>query len=420
MPLTDTQIKKSKVNGKVQKLNDGDGLRLEVTKAGKKYFKYRIRANGKDTNITIGLYPSMTLAEARVKRDEIKAMIKQGIDPIRQKQQAKAEQKAIEHELEQRLTFTQLFELWHDHNESDWDYNYAIDIRNRITQHLLPALGSLFIDEVTPQHIIYALKKMEAKGLGDSIKKVQQNASRIFRYGVGLGLCAFDPVRDIPAGDIFKKTKKKNLSHLTKPQDLYQLLNAIDAYLGDIATATALKLAPHVFLRPSELSGLRWDEVTLTNTKIGDTTLENGAILIEGKRMKMKRPHVVPLSKQAKELLHIMEAFKESGPFVFPSPRNPSRPIHRDSLGAGLKRIGFRGKQTAHGFRHTASTLLNEQGFNRDHIEKQLAHEAGDVRHDYNKAEYLLKRAKMMQAWSDYLTGLKSETNAILLNRKEA
>jgi integrase len=410
MPLRDTKIRNAKSNGKVQKLNDGDGLRLEISKAGTKAFKYRYQVNGKDTNITLGTYPNLSLADARTKRDKIKADIRNGIDPIKSKNDAKRKQIEIEKTQKQRLTFNQLFEQWHNHQESGWTYKYAVDVRNRITQHLLPTLGSSFIDEVTPQQIIYTLKQMEAKGLGDSIRKVQQYASRIFRYGVGLGLCIVDPVRDIPAGDIFKKQTKQNLAHLTKPSDLYQLLNAIDTYLGDIATTTALKLAPHVFLRPSELAGLRWSEIDLNNN----------LITIEAERMKMKRPHIVPLSKQAKELIQSMEAFKESSQFVFPSPRTTTRHINEQSLNAGLKRLGFGGKHTAHGFRHTASTLLNEQGFNRDWVEMQLAHSSGDsVRGTYNKAEYLTGRVKMIQAWSNHLDGLKTGVDVVHIHRNK-
>jgi integrase len=408
MPLTDTKIKKAKPNGKVQKLSDGDGLRLEITKAGTKAFKYRYQVNGKDSNITLGTYPALSLANARTKRDEIKASVRQGINPIKCQREAMLKRIADEQAQKQRLTFNQLFEQWHDHNESGWTYKYAMDVRNRITQHLLPTLGDSFIDEITPQQVIYTLKQMESKGLGDSIRKVQQYASRMFRYGVGLGLCNVDPVRDIPTGDIFKKQTKQNLAHLTKPTDLYQLLNALDTYLGDISTATALKLAPHVFLRPIELAGLRWGEVDL----------KNNLITIEGERMKMKRPHLVPLSKQAKELIQSMEVFKESSAFVFPSPRTTARPINEQSLNAGLKRLGFGGKHTAHGFRHTASTLLNEQGFNRDWIEMQLAHSSGDsVRGTYNKAEYLTGRAQMMQAWSDHLEALKANANIVTIHQ---
>jgi integrase len=414
MALTDTKIRKAKPNGKVQKLNDGDGLRLEISKAGTKAFKYRYQVNGKDSNITLGAYPSLSLAKARIKRDELKALVRQDINPIEQKQQAKQKQNALEQAKTDKLTLltlSQLFEQWHNHNESGWTYKYAVDVRNRITQHLLPTLGDSFIDEITPQQIIYTLKQMEAKGLGDSIRKVQQYASRMFRYGVGLGLCSVDPVRDIPAGDIFKKQTKQNLAHLTKPNDLYQLLNAIDTYLGDIATTTALKLAPHVFLRPSELAGLRWSEIDL-NINL---------ITIEAERMKMKRPHIVPLSKQAKELIQSMDSFKESSPFVFPSPRTTTRHINEQSLNAGLKRLGFGGKHTAHGFRHTASTLLNEQGFNRDWVEMQLAHSSGDsVRGTYNKAEYLTGRVKMMQAWSNHIDGLKTGADMIKTHNNQA
>ncbi|WP_178861676.1 tyrosine-type recombinase/integrase [Thiomicrorhabdus cannonii] len=408
MPLTDTQIKKTKANGKVQKLNDGGGLRLEISKAGSKAFKYRIRMQGKDTDITLGLYPAMSLAEARAKRDEVKAMVKQGIDPIQQRNQLQKEQKAIEQAQAQRLTFQELFAQWFKQNAGGWSYDYQIDTHNRITQHLLPTLGEQFIDEVTPQQVIHALKTMEAKGLGDSLHKVKQYASRIFRFGVGLGLCPSDPVRDIPSGDIFKKQTKKNFHHLTKTSDLHQLLNAIDLYVGDISTSTALKLAPHVFLRPSELAGLRWDEVDLNKD----------IIIIPAERMKMKRPHMVPLSRQAKAIIETMLPFKHGTEYVFPSPRSPKRPMCKESLNAALHRLGFKGKQTAHGFRHTASTLLHEMGYTSDYIEKQLAHEQdNEIKGAYNKAEYLTQRVEIMQAWSDHLDALKAGADVIPIHK---
>nr|WP_243750675.1 site-specific integrase [Thiomicrorhabdus marina] len=222
-----------------------------------------------------------------------------------------------------------------------------------------------------------------------------------------MGHCEVDPVRDLPT-DIFLKQEKDNYSHITDRAQLYQLLNALDSYIGDISIATALKLAPHVLLRPNELAGLRWDEIDLDKDQIS----------ISAERMKMKRPHIVPLSKQAKALIESMQVFQEQSAFVFPSPRTTARPINGQSLNAGLHRIGFKGKQTAHGFRHTASTLLNELGFNSDHIEKQLAHEqANQIRGVYNKAEYLPARSKMMQAWSNHLDSLKNGSDVIPINR---
>ncbi|MGC9386997.1 MAG: tyrosine-type recombinase/integrase [Hydrogenovibrio sp.] len=428
MALTDAQIRKAKPTGKLQKLSDGSGLRLEVTKAGTKVFKYRIRMDGKDSDYKIGEYPNMTLAEARNVRDEIKALVQQGIHPNdhKKQQQAEQEQEAARQQAKAaRLSFRQLFEEWHRHNSEskggdNWKINYAKDIRERVEAHLIPLLGNLPAEDIKPQHMIRALKEIEAKGRLETLKRSRQYASRIFSYGVGMGYCERNPVRDLP-NDIFQKQKKTNYSHVSERKDLHQLLNAIDGYLGDISTATALKLAPYVFLRPKELAGLRWDEVNLTDDlKLGTATLKHGAITIKADRMKMGREHIVPLSQQTRALIESMLVFSDGTDFVFPSPRTKARPISEQSLNAGLHRIGFKGKQTAHGFRHTASTLLNEQGFNRDHIEKQLAHEGGKdaVRETYNKAEYLSQRADMMQAWADHLDSLKAGADVVPLFAK--
>lgn len=417
MPLTDTAIRKMKPDSKRYRKTDSGGLIIEVTPNNKKIWRYRYQLDGKAAIFTIGDYPAISLLKARELRDAAKALVQQGINPTDHKKAKHLEQQAELEQLEalaNRMTFKALFQQWHDNNEESWNYKYALDIRNRVYQHLLPTLGDLPVEDIAPQQVIQALKQMEAKGLGDSIRKVKQYASRIFRYGVGLGLCNYDPVRDIPAGDIFKKTTKKNLAHITKPKELHQLLNAIEYYTGDLSIATALKLASHVFLRPIELASIRWDEVTLEKTKIGETVLHNGLISINSERMKMKRPHIIPLSKQAKALIESMQVFKCQSPYVFPSPRAMNRPINEQSLNAGLHRLGFKGKHTAHGFRHTASTLLNEMGFNRDFIEKQLAHEQDNqIRGTYNKAEYLQGRAQMMQAYSDHLEALKTGAETI-------
>jgi integrase len=372
----------------------------------------------------------MTLAEARQARDDIKALVKQGIHPNdhkKQQQAQQAEEAARQQAQAERLTFRQLFEEWHHHNSESkggdsWKINYAKDIRERVEAHLIPLLGNLPAEDIKPKDIIRALKEIEAKGILETLKRSRQYASRIFRYGVGMGHCERDPVRDLP-NDIFQKQKKTNFSHISERGDLHQLLNAIDGYLGDISTATALKLAPYVFLRPNELAGLRWDEINLTDDlKLGTATLKHGAITIKAERMKMGREHIVPLSQQTRTLIESMLVFSDGTDFVFPSPRTKARPISEQSLNAGLHRIGFKGKQTAHGFRHTASTLLNEQGFNRDHIEKQLAHEGGKdtVRETYNKAEYLSQRADMMQAWANHLDGIKAGADVVSLFKTEA
>lgn len=408
MPLTDTAIRKFKPEDKRYRKTDSEGLIIEVLPNGKKVWRYRYRLGGKSAIYTIGDYPVISLAKARSLRDEAKALVLQGINPNDHKKAKQAEMKAEAERQEaqaNRLTFAGLFEIWHEHNAQNWTYDYAKDIRERIENHLLTLLGEMPVEDIRPKDMIHALKQIEAKGIMETLKRSRQYASRIFRFGVGMGYCEADPVRDLP-NDIFQKQQKDNFNHITDRGELSQLLKSIDGYLGDISTANALKLAPHVFLRPNELAGLMWEEVDL----------QNSLITISAERMKMKRPHVVPLSKQAKALIEAMLIFQEQSAYVFPSPRTTARPINGQSLNAGLHRIGFKGKQTAHGFRHTASTLLNEMGFKSDHIEKQLAHEqANKIRGTYNKAEYLKDRNIMMQAWSDHLEAIKAGADVILL-----
>lgn len=401
MPLTDTQIRKIKPIGKVQKLADGQGLRLEVSKAGTKFFKYRFSLEGKDSDFTIGEYPMVSLAQARSLRDEARALVKSGVNPNDYRKQIKANKKAELEELEvlkNRMTFNELFRLWHEHNSQQWTPAYAQDIHERIENHLTPTIGSVPLDEIEPQTIIKALQQIEKKGRLETLKRARQYAGRIFKYGVGLGYCERNPVADLP-NDIFLQQEKNNYFHITNIAEFQQLLKALDAYMGDLSTSTALKLAPHVFLRPAELARLEWSEVDFAANQIN----------IAPARMKMKRAHVVPMSHQVKSILESMRVFEEQSTFVFPSPRSNFRPISEQSLNAALHRLGFKGKHTAHGFRHTASTLLNEVGFNRDHIEKQLAHESSNnIRRTYNKAEYLNERRTMMQYWSDQLDLIKS------------
>lgn len=411
MRLSKTKIDKIKPNGKVQKFNDGNGLRLEVSKAGTKLFKLRFKINGKDSDITIGKFPSLSLAEARVQRDKLQKLIRNGKNPNDLKKHRQKQTEAKQEQKEQERTFEQIFHEWFAHTKDSWSENHAEDVHNRITQYLIPSLGKLDVKSIKPRNIIMTLKKMEAKGVPESMKRVKQYASRIFRFGVGLGYCEIDPVRDIPFDDIFKKPKKQNLAHITEPRDLQQLLNAIESYSGDISTLAALQLAPHVFLRPSELAGIMWSEVDL----------KNKTMTIRASLMKMKRAHIVPLSSQALEIIKNIRDYSKDSTYVFPSPRTKARPINEQTLNSALHRLGYKDKHTTHGFRHTASTLLNELGFNSDHIEKQLAHEEGNsVKATYNKAEYLQARIAMMQAWSDTLDRIRSGETELELDLMSA
>jgi integrase len=385
--LTNTQIKNLKPNGKLYRELDSLGLYIEVNKSGSKTWRQRFYINGKENMLTLGAYPDVSLLDARQARDHNKQLIKLDIDPSKLGQ----DNTQISGE-----TFTDMFNVWHKHMYDSWDEKYAEDVIQRSKRYLLPYIGSKKIDSITSKDMLTLFKSIEKRGVIDTLHKIKGIASRIFRHSVGMGVIESDPTRDLPS-DIFKKKKTKHYSTITDPREIGGLLRMLDTYKWSPDVAAALKLAPHLFLRPAELAGLTWKEVDF----------DDNIIRIAPERMKMKRTHLVPMSKQVSFMLL---SIKTSNDFVFSSPRGKSRHINPESLRAGLRRLGLTNDDlTTHGFRHMASTRLNELGFNSDVIERQLAHcETNKVKAAYNHAEHLIERKKMMQHWSDYLDKLKN------------
>lgn len=408
--LTDAKIRKLVTGPKAYKETDENGLYVEVRPTGKKFFRYRYRhpQTKKEQILTIGQYPAVGLAMARSLRDDARALIVQGIDPNQHKKDSKLNDQKIEIPV-QCMSFNQLFSEWHSHTEKSISYNYSKDIRERIEKHLLPHIGNMAIDEIKPKDMVRALKSIEQAGILETMKRIKQYANRIFKYGIGYGYCETNPVANLP-DDIFKKAEKGNFAHTTDPKVLAQILKSIDSYIGDISTAKALQLQPYVFLRAREIAGIKWREIDL----------ETGMIEIPAERMKKKRPHLVPITNQVLSIIEFMRPLSSDCDFLFPSPRTKSRPISEQSLNPALHRLGFKGSQTFHGFRHTASTMLNEMGFMGDVIEKQLAHEQKGVRGVYNKAQYLPQRKEMMQAWGNYLDSLKNGGEIVFINKHSA
>lgn len=406
--LTDTKLKTLKPKAKAYKETDGNGLYVEVRTSGSKFFRFRYRhpQTKKEQILTIGEYPAIGLRQARDIRNEAKELLAVGIDPNEHKKTERAillEQAEEEAEQTNSMTFTDLFKLWHQHNSETWTYNHARDIRERIEKHLLPGLGSLPLEEIKPMDLIKALKLIEQGGRVETTRRIKQYTNRIFKFGIGFGHCERNPASELP-DDIFQKAVKTNYAHTTDPKVLTQILKAIETYAGDISTQKALELAPYVFLRSKEIAGIRWDEIDI----------ENRVIDIPASRMKKKRPHIVPISSKVLEIIEYMRPISGGCEYLFPSPRTQARPLGEQTLNPALHRLGFKDVQTFHGFRHTASTMLNEMGFMGDLIEKQLAHEeTNKVRGAYNKAQYLPQRKEMMQAWCNYLDGLKAGGDVI-------
>jgi integrase len=390
--LTSTQINSFKPKDKLYRKLDSQGLYIEIAVSGSKIWQQRYYFHGKENMITLGNYPEMSLLDARQARDLNKQLLKQNTNPKEYKA-VNANSISLE-----KVLFKDMFMQWHSHMSYSWSDNYAEDVMQRADKYLLPYIGGKPIASLTSQDMLRLFKQIEEKGIIDTLQKIKGIASRVFRHCVGMGIIDYDPTRDLPA-DVFKKKKTSHYATITDPKEIGGLLRVIDSYIWSYEVGAALKIAPYVFLRPGELAGLMWREVDF----------DDKLIRIKPDRMKMKKPHLVPMSKQVIDILQKLEQIETNSDFVFPSARSAKRHITPESLRAGLRRLGLSNDDiTTHGFRHMASTRLNELGYKSDVIERQLAHsEPNKIKAAYNHAEHLEERREMMQAWADYLDKLR-------------
>lgn len=397
MRLTNTEVKNAKHNepGKKNKRFDGGGLYLHLCANGSKYWRMKYRYAGKEKLLSIGTYPAVSLKEARVKRDEAKKQLNDGVDPSEFKQLAKL---TDDHD-----SFEHVAREWHTKHKSNWSEDHGKRILTRLEKDIFPWLGQKSIGGITAQELLAVLRRIESRGALETAHRAMQNCGQVFRYAVAIGKAERDPSGDLKGA--LPPTKKKHLASITDPKKIGELLRAIDGYEGHFVSKCAMRLAPLVFVRPGELRHAEWSEIDL----------DNAEWKIPAEKMKMNQVHIVPLSTQAIEILDENQPLTGNGRYVFPSIRTNKRPMSENTVLAGLRRLGYsKEEMTGHGFRSMASTLLNEQGWHRDAIERQLAHAERDtVRASYNYAEYLPERRKMMQAWSDYLESLKSGADVI-------
>ena len=391
MPLTDTAIRNAKLQNKQYKLTDEKGMYLLVNKVGK-YFRLDYRFAGKRKTLALGVYPDVKLAEAREKRDDARKMIANGIDPC----QARKAQKSIQIEQAENC-FEAIAREWHGKYSTNWADSHAKKIIRRLELYVFPWLGSRPIAEITPPELLAVLRKIEKKGILETAHRTQQNCGQVFRYAIATGRAERDPSADLRGA--LTPVKHGHMSTITDPKKIGELLRAIDGYEGTPVAKCALKLAPLVFVRPGELRHAEWTEIDL----------DEAEWRIPKEKMKMKAPHIVPLSTQAVEILSEIQPITGKSRYVFPSVRTNSRPMSENTVLAALRRMGYtKEEMTGHGFRAMASTLLHEQGWPSDIIERQLAHaERNSIKAAYNHAQHLPERRKMMQAWADYLDKLK-------------
>ena len=390
--LTDTKIRNLKRKDKLYRIADSEGLTLEINPNGSKLWRHRYRFNNKATMMSLGPYPLVTLLSARQARNKNKQLLLQGINPKQIKEAAK---------ISNKKTFEEMFLKWINKNKDQWSLGYVEDTIQRANNYLMPKLGNLPIDDIKSSEIRNLLLKIQETGKLDMLKKVKSILNGVFKFSVGMDVIKINPVRDLPS-EIFKKKPEKHYATITDPKEIPWLLNKLEEHKGGYEVRAALVMAPHVFLRPSELTGMLWNEVDF------DAKL----IRINKERMKLKRIHIVPMSQQVFKSLQNLRNVNVDSDYVFPSPRNINKPITSDALRLALRRVDVKmDKITPHGFRSMASTRLNEMGYNADLIEIQLSHsQANKVRAAYNHAEYLQERITMMQEWSNYLDSLQNKT----------
>jgi integrase len=390
--LTDTKVRNLKPKDKLYRMADSHGLALEINPNGSKLWRHRYRYNNKATMMSLGHYPEVSLLDARQERDNNKQLLKKGINPLRAKSALNST----------KSSFSDMFDKWIDNNKDGWTLGYVEDTIQRANSYLIPILGKLPVEDIKSPDMRNLLLNIEKTGKLDMLKKVKGIANGVFKYSVGMGVIEVNPVRDLP-GDIFKKKPIKHYATITDPKEIASLLGKLEKYKGSHEVNTALKLAPHLLLRPSELSGLLWSEIDF----------DEKLIRIGAERMKMNRVHLVPLSKQTFTIFQMLSQYDNGSPCVFPSPRGLNASITPDSLRNAIRSLGVEKEEfTTHSFRSMASTRLNELNYKGDVIEIQLSHAQKDkIRSAYNHAEYLPERKKMMQDWSNYLDKLQNKTS---------
>lgn len=393
MKLTARQISTAKPTEKPYKLSDGGGLYLLVNPNGSRYWRMKYRYAGKEKLLSIGVYPDVTLAEARDKRTQAKRILAAGDDPSEVKQ---AEREA------KNLAVNNSFELlaleWHEHKKPNWSSGYADDIMEYLRKDIFPYIGKKAITDIKPITMLSVLKKMEERGVLDKLKKTRQACRQIFTYAIITGRAEFNPVTDL-AGAL-KTPKQQHFPHLM-PTQIGPFIHAVNTYSGSKVTRIATLLLMYTSVRTIELRASEWTEFDL----------DNDLWQIPKERMKMRRPHLVPLSRQVKSHLLELKEITGWGKYVFPGRNDAHKPMSEASINQVIKRIGFAGKVTGHGFRHTMSTILHEKGFNSAWIEAQLAHaDRNTIRGTYNHAQYLDGRRDMLQWYADYLDELAGKT----------
>lgn len=386
-PLTNNEILKAKPQEKDFTLHDGDGLFLLIKTSGKKLWRFRYQrpASSSRTNLSLGSYPALTLAAARQLRDQYLSLLAQGIDPQKQQEEV-SEQRQIELD----SIFSVVAGRWFQLKSKSVTEDYAKDIWRSLEKDIFPTIGEIPVQALKARTIVEALEPIKARGALETVRRLVQRINEIMIYAVNTGLIDANPASGV--GMAFERPKKQNMPTL-RPEELPKLMRSLVMSNLSITTRCLIEWQLLTLVRPSEASGTEWAEIDF------DLKLW----IIPAERMKAKREHIVPLSKQALEILEVMRPLSANRQYVFPSRNDPKQPMNSQTANAALKRIGYGGKLVAHGLRSIASTALNEASFNPDVIESALAHtDKNEVRRAYNRSTYLEQRKEMMSWWGTF------------------
>lgn len=400
MPLTATAVKNAKFAAKPYKLADEKGLYLLVNSVGK-YWRLDYRFDAKRKTLALGTYPEVSLQDARERRDAARKLVAAGGDPGAQRKAAKrAKTEAGTN------TFEALAREWMAVKGRNWSPTYTSKTKSALERHTFPSIGAKVITDITAPELLGLLRAIETRGTVDMAHRIQQHCGAIFRFAVSTGRAIYDPVPSLKGA--LSTIAAVHLAALTNPADFAALLRDIDTYRGEPATRGAMQLLALTFQRTKEVRFAEWSQFDL----------DGGLWSIPAEVMKMKEAHLVPLSRQAIAVLKELQPLTGEGRLVFPSAISRERPLSENTVCYALARMGYKGRMTGHGFRSVASTLLNEQGYRDDVIERQLAHaERNAVRAAYNRAAYLPERKTMMQEWADYLDKLKAGAEVISIEQ---
>lgn len=403
-PLTDTAIRKAKPGPDPIKLRDGGGLYLLIQPSGARWWRwdYRRPVTGKRNTLSVGTYPDVSLSEARQRHAQARKLLAAGVDPGEQRKAEKAagaDRAANSFEVVAREWLA----------KQTWVPGYLDKVAAWMGNDVFPYIGGRPIAELTAPEFLRVARRIEERGAIESAHRIMQNCGQVMRYAIATGRADRNPVADLKGA--LTPAQESHHAAITDPAGLGGLLRAIDGYTGDPATRAALKLAPLLFVRPGELRQAEWSEFDLDRAEWN----------IPAEKMKMRQPHLVPLCEQAVAILRELQPLTGRGQYVFPGGRSPRRPMSNNALNAALRRMGYAKEvMTAHGFRASARTLLDEVlGFRPDYIEHQLAHAVRDpLGRAYNRTQHLPERRKMMQAWADYLDTLRTGANVVPIRTK--